>query len=284
MQIRRDEFYDGYKRAFNVSSLPTGLPQVLTSVEADPKWPSPQWVAYFLATCKWETWHTFEPISERGAEASLNQKYGGRLGNTEPGDGYRYRGRGYVQLTGRENYRKVGGRLAPAVGLEADPDLALTPDVAYQIAAGGMRGGWFTGKKLATYDKNGVLDYYNARRIINGTDRAADIKTIAEALEPLLRSCTTGAPWNAGASAGSPAAPSPLSGQTYVTVPDRLNMRAAPSTDSDVLLVLNHRAVVQPTGETRDSWWKVTTAGSETGWVASAYLTPSTPAQAPRPH
>jgi predicted chitinase len=59
--------------------------------------------------------------------------YQGRrdLGNTQPGDGPRYKGRGYLQLTGRANYRYYGQKLG--VDLERNPDLALRPDVAARV-------------------------------------------------------------------------------------------------------------------------------------------------------
>lgn len=72
----------------------------------------------------------------KNPEALANVVYsdhnGSSLGNTEQGDGWRYRGRGLVQLTGRSNYRKYGKMIG--VDLESNPDLASDPNVAAQIA------------------------------------------------------------------------------------------------------------------------------------------------------
>ncbi len=73
----------------------------------------------------------------RNPEALANHVYADRLGNNQPGDGWLYRGRGLIQLTGRENYRRYGD--AAGLPLEADPDLAADPDYVWDIAAAFFR-------------------------------------------------------------------------------------------------------------------------------------------------
>jgi predicted chitinase len=131
------------------------------------------------------------PIDERGGDAYFNKRYGPQtstgkmLGNTKPGDGALYHGRGFVQLTGRRNYTKA--KTLTGVDLISDPARAKEPDIAYQIAIQGMTDGWFTGKKLANYFVGDTADYVNARRIINGQDQADRIADIARRYSEILR-------------------------------------------------------------------------------------------------
>jgi len=73
----------------------------------------------------------------RNPEALANRVYGGRMGNVNHGDGWRFRGRSAAQLTGREAYREVGDLLG--LPLEDDPDLILTVPGGIAAAAGFWR-------------------------------------------------------------------------------------------------------------------------------------------------
>jgi hypothetical protein len=159
-----------------------GLNAILDIWEGDRGRQDDRWLAYALATTFHETAFTMQPIHERGGAKYFFHMYdreGGRphvarrLGNTEKGDGVRFHGRGYVQLTGRSNYRKAG-RLVTS-DLEGDPDLALDPAIAGKILFAGMESGLFTGKKFADFFNKSKGDWINARRVINALDRAAII-------------------------------------------------------------------------------------------------------------
>jgi predicted chitinase len=104
---------------------------------------------------------SFAPINEFGGDAYFTKMYEGRsdLGNVHPGDGARYHGRGYIQLTGRANYRTYGGKLG--VPLEDQPDLALRPDVAAKVLAAYVADHGIA--KLAA-----AGDWQGVRRAVNG--------------------------------------------------------------------------------------------------------------------
>lgn len=133
----------------------------------------PAQLAYVLATAYHETAHTMQPIAEYGH--GKGHPYG-KVDNS----GKAPYGRGYVQLTWRPNYVRADAELGLAGKLAADYDLAMQPDIAAKIIVMGMVKGWFTGKKLNDYIGPDHADFYDARRIVNGLDKAALIASYAE--------------------------------------------------------------------------------------------------------
>jgi putative chitinase len=135
--------------------------------------------AYVMATAWWETAHTVEPVKEaywvKNAEAwrKKNLRY------------YPWYGRGYVQLTWERNYIHAGKQLG--LDLTTNPEAVMKPDVSAKILVTGSLEGWFTGKKLGDYITLSNSDFKGARRIINGTDKASAIATIARAYDAALK-------------------------------------------------------------------------------------------------
>lgn len=95
----------------------------------------------------------------RNPEDLANKVYGGRMGNDQPDDGWRYRGRGALQLTGKANYANFGKLLG--LDLVGNPDLAADPYNSMQIAMEFFR----EGNVNAAVDAG---DFVKARRITNG--------------------------------------------------------------------------------------------------------------------
>lgn len=126
----------------------------------------PAQLAYVLATAYHETAHTMQPIAEYGH--GKRHDYG-----KVDSSGKAPYGRGYVQLTWRMNYIHADAELGLGGKLAADYDLALEPDIAAKIIVLGMVNGWFTGKKLNDYITPDHADFFDARRIVNGLDKAA---------------------------------------------------------------------------------------------------------------
>jgi hypothetical protein len=115
--------------------------------------------------------NTFKPIKELGGDAYFTAHYetdtrvAAQLGNTEPGDGARYCGRGYIQITGRANYRNYGQVLG--LPLEDNPDLALDADVAARILAAYFAGRGIPDRANAAFASVGQ-DWQPVRRAVNG--------------------------------------------------------------------------------------------------------------------
>jgi peptidoglycan hydrolase-like protein with peptidoglycan-binding domain len=128
-------------------------------------------IAYVLATTQHETNNTFQPVREAYYMRDGGEAYRRTLRY------YPYYGRGYVQLTWEQNYRTYGGLLDK--DLVNSPDLALQPEVALFVLVHGFKVGTFTGRAITNYINASHTDFVNARRCINGLDRAQDIAAIA---------------------------------------------------------------------------------------------------------
>jgi|GEM_PF-555684 putative chitinase len=172
------------------------LTKLFSVIEKDKTMTDVRLVAYTLATIKWETANTFKPTTETGSDEELENRYGPatdigrRLGNTEAGDGARYKGRGYVQLNGKRNYSRINDTLGLA-GTDSDlvkhPERVMDPEIGYRVAGAMMSQGLVTGKKLGDFINNQNTDYTNARKIINGLDHAAEVAASAKKFEQILR-------------------------------------------------------------------------------------------------
>lgn len=155
-----------------------------------------QRLAYVLATPNVETGGRFQPVYEMGPRAYFDKyepgtKLGKRLGNIEKGEGYLRRGRGLVQLTGRDNDIRVGKELG--IDLLGHPELAMQMDIAARILVLGTLQGWFTGKGLSDYiddldenDDEDLREFVQARRTVNGQDKAALIAGHAAIVDKAL--------------------------------------------------------------------------------------------------
>lgn len=144
----------------------------IVSQAAQAKWPT-GYLAYGLATA----WHEarFKPQNEWGKGKGRPYAAKGKYGQPQYG-------RGLVQLTWDRNYEWADKALALNGALLKNFDLANRADIASGILIKGMQDGAFTGKKLRDYITGGLgsIDgFTQARRIINGTDKAGLIANLA---------------------------------------------------------------------------------------------------------
>jgi hypothetical protein len=142
------------------------------------------YVAYGLATSFWETAQTMQPVREigrgRGKAYGVPGVHAGQIPY----------GRGDVQLTWPANYARADAELGLKGTLIGNYERALEPMISARIMVEGMLEGWFTGKRLANYLPSAgfatLAQFTQARRIINGTDRAAQIAALAAVFQDAL--------------------------------------------------------------------------------------------------
>lgn len=132
-------------------------------------------IAYVFATAQHES-HFGRFMMELASGSAMEGRKD--LENTRPGDGRRFKGRGFVQITGRRNYTIWSKRLG--IDLISHPEKAAIPDIAAIILVQGMRDSSFTGVGLSDFIVGSRRDFFKARRIVNALDRTDDIKDIAE--------------------------------------------------------------------------------------------------------
>ena len=144
-----------------LKDVQTYLPEVLAGLE-EKKILDKLTLIAAIATIGVET-GGFRTINEYGNAKYFTKMYEGRkdLGNTQPGDGARYHGRGFIQITGRANYRDYGQKIGLGSTLEKNPELALKPKIAAQILAC-----YFLDRKVYQAARDG--DWRKVRRLVNG--------------------------------------------------------------------------------------------------------------------
>lgn len=144
-----------------------------------------RWLAYILATTYYETAHTMQPIEEIGRGTGMS------YGTPDPETSFVYYGRGFIQLTWKDNYDKVGKSIN--IDLVNNPDKALEPSTAskilFEMMINGINHNDKNRIKLEDFFNENQEDWYNARKIINGPlNRAQDIADNARAFYFALKS------------------------------------------------------------------------------------------------
>ncbi len=282
MKIDRQKFYAAYESAFGAFAKPdrkAGMDALLTAAEGDPQITDLRWLAYMLATVKHECADRWQPIEE--FSKGQGYKYGKPVTvKDSAGKQYShvYYGRGYVQLTWDYNYKAMGEKLG--IRLLYEPSLALDAEVAYRIMSLGMRQGSFTGVGLSKYINADKCDYVNARRIINGTDKAQTIAGYAQKFESILRASVVAAMDGVPNLAPQPQPSAP--GARFTVTASALKVHDAPDAAAPTVAgsPLQKGAVVQGLAD-QGGWKQVAADGSGvTGWVSAQYLQAAAPVPA----
>lgn len=200
-------FYDAVRATLFRGRIKTGQMQGLQIILAASERLDTPKRAYVFATAYHETGRTMQPVEEnlnysaagllktfpkyftpmmaqsyaRRPVDIANRVYADRMGNgpVTSGDGYRFRGRGYVQITGRDNYERFG--------IVDNPEEACRPEIAARILVDGMEHGSFTGLPMSRFINDTITSFVGARAVVNGHDRAAMIAGYALSFNAALR-------------------------------------------------------------------------------------------------
>lgn len=147
---------------------------------------SREWLKYILATSFWETGGSMTPVEEGYYLGNRAKAFQRRLRY------YPWYGRGLIQVTWETNYVNAAKKLG--LPLPVNPERFLDWDVALPCLFVGMQEGWYTGKELDDYidlidenDAEDLREMVNARRIVNGTDKAKTIATLGLKFERALK-------------------------------------------------------------------------------------------------
>lgn len=143
--------------------------------------------AYALATAYWETAQTMHPVKEAYWLSENWRKKNLRY--------YPWYGRGLIQTTWKENYKNIAIKMGlPEDTFLKNPDLLLEWEYALPAMFVGMETGIYTGKSIDDYidnidesDTEDFKEYVNARRVVNGTDKAQTIAKLALVFEKGLK-------------------------------------------------------------------------------------------------
>jgi putative chitinase len=160
----------------SLSSIQTNLPFILSAIKEFQIF-DPKLVAAIFATIRAEN-ETFAPMAEAASKFNTREKpfdlydpetpTGQRLGNTQPGDGSKFKGRGYIPITGRDNYRRMSDRLGLASLLTDNPDLANSPEISARILCAFI----VDNARFKEALKND--DFVGARRAVSGGSHGFD--------------------------------------------------------------------------------------------------------------
>jgi hypothetical protein len=220
-----------------------------------------------LSTLAVEVGSRFEPI----AEYASGDAYEGRtdLGNTQTGDGRRYKGRGFVQITGRANYATYGRLVAQLwhagdadeLNLEAHPDQALDPDIAAAVLAVYFRDHeirWLPAPAplMSVSDLARAGEWEGVRVAVNGgRNGLAPFLATAEALNAI----------------NGPTEPAEPTGPRLRVKADGVRLRSGPGTDTEILDTFAAGALVEPL---TDHAWRQVRHDDRDGWIAADLLDP----------